>query len=190
MPYEDAWRLGQHADYAIGISISYSVIAPTSYDGSPGFTGNHQVILSGGSVYDPLADGRRPGIPHGPQKWPKALLRKAAGRLNIAPPGHAYQPFGEGRALAIIAQAPAIKPQRYSALFAPGSFWVYTVSGGRIVDRESRSFTKPTSARCTAPQPIPWQPGAARRLVMVTAGGLAGDWVEPGASHIRLKEAV
>lgn len=67
------------------VQIRYSVIAPTKFDGSPGFTGNHAVYVnerraSDGAylVYDPLADHRRPGIPQGPQWWPASLLKAAA----------------------------------------------------------------------------------------------------------------
>lgn len=67
------------------LQIRYSVIAPTKYDASPGFTENHLVFVnerrsSDGAflVYDPLADGRRAGIPKGPQWWPASLLRAAA----------------------------------------------------------------------------------------------------------------
>jgi hypothetical protein len=67
------------------LQIRYSVIAPTKYDASPGFTGNHAVYVnerrsSDGAylVYDPLADGRRAGIPKGPQWWPNALVKAAA----------------------------------------------------------------------------------------------------------------
>jgi len=67
------------------VQILYRVIAPTRLDGSPGFTGNHAIYVnerraSDGAylVYDPLADGRRPGIPKGPQWWPASLLKAAA----------------------------------------------------------------------------------------------------------------
>jgi hypothetical protein len=67
------------------VQIDYGVIAPTKFDASPGFHGNHAVFVnerrsSDGAylVYDPLADGRRKGIPQGPQWWPGALLRDAA----------------------------------------------------------------------------------------------------------------
>jgi len=68
------------------VNIRYSVIAPTRFDASPGFTGGHAIYVnerrsSDGAflVYDPLADGRRTGIPKGPQWWPGALLKAAAG---------------------------------------------------------------------------------------------------------------
>jgi hypothetical protein len=67
------------------LQIRYSVIAPTRFDASPGFTGNHAVYVnerrsSDGAylVYDPLADHRRAGIPQGPQWWPASLVKAAA----------------------------------------------------------------------------------------------------------------
>ena len=137
-------------------------------------------------VYDPLADARRRGIPQGPQKWPKALLRNACGRLNIAPPGTPYRSLGQGRALAVIAKAPAVAPKRYSVAFAPQSFWLYS---GPPWTRESRRFSKKTSAPCEAPITIPWRSGMRKRVVRVSAGSLAGKYVEPNASGIRLVES-
>jgi hypothetical protein len=186
MEFDAMWTLGASADVAIALAISYAPIAPTQYDGSPGFTGNHAVVLSGGMVYDPLADRRRRGIPQGPQKWPKALLRNACGRLNIAAPGTPYRSLGQGRALAVIAKAPAVAPKRYSVAFAPQSFWLYS---GPPWSRESRRFSKKTSAPCEAPITIPWRSGMRKRVVRVSAGSLAGKYVEPNASGIRLVES-
>jgi len=66
------------------LQIRYSMV-PSRFDGSPGFTGNHAVFVnerrsSDGAylVYDPLADGRRSGIPKGPQWWPASVLQAAA----------------------------------------------------------------------------------------------------------------
>lgn len=176
MAFEDAWRLGARADYALSFSISYAVISGTKFDGSPGFRGYHQVILSSGLVYDPLADERRPGIPHAPDAWPKDLLRRAAGK---------YSSIGEGRAAVIIARSPATKPKRYSVLFEPGAFWVYPKTGGRIRDE---GFGKRTSAPCSGPYTIPWLTGR-KRVVEINAGRLMGQRVEPTATHLALKEA-
>jgi hypothetical protein len=66
------------------VPIQYSVISGTRFDASPGFRGGHSVYVnerrSDGKflVYDPLADGRRSGIPKGPQWWPATLLKRAA----------------------------------------------------------------------------------------------------------------
>lgn len=185
MQFEEVWSLGASADVAVQLAISYAPIAPTRYDGSPGFTGNHAVVLSGGMIYDPLADGRRHGIPKGPQKWPKALVRLACGRLNIATPGTPYRAYGQGRALAVVARAPAKKPKKFSVAFDKGSFWVYT---GPPWSRDARSFTGKTSAPCEPPTTIPWRSGMRKRLVRVSAGSLAGRYVEPGATHVRLVE--
>ncbi len=76
------------------VQIRYSVIAPTKFDASPGFTGNHAIFVnerrsSDGAylVYDPLADGRRRGIPKGPQWWPASLLQRAAEAIPGTPAG-------------------------------------------------------------------------------------------------------
>jgi hypothetical protein len=187
MEFDAMWSLGASADVAIALAISYGPIAPTQYDGSPGFTGNHAVVLSGGMVYDPLADARRRGIPRGPQRWPKALLRNACGRLNIAPPGTPYRSLGQGRALAVIAKAPAVAPKKFSVAFSAQSFFVY--QQGTPWQREPRRFSKATSAPCEAPITIPWRSGMRKRVVRVSAGSLAGKYVEPNASGIKLVES-
>jgi hypothetical protein len=76
------------------LQIDYGVIAPTRFDASPGFTGNHAIYVnerrsSDGAflVYDPLADGRRSGIPKGPQWWPASLLQRAACTMPGTNPG-------------------------------------------------------------------------------------------------------
>jgi hypothetical protein len=76
------------------VQIWYGVIAPTRFDASPGFTGAHAIYVnerrsSDGAylVYDPLADGRRAGIPKGPQWWPATLLQKAAYAMPGTPTG-------------------------------------------------------------------------------------------------------
>lgn len=172
LPFEEAWTMSNRADRALEIQIVYSVIAPTIYDGSPGFTGNHAIIRTGGQVYDPLADGRKPGIPKAPDNWPKDLLRRAAGK---------YANLGVGRAGVIIAKAPAIRPTRYSVAFEPGAFWLYGLDGSRV----RKEFSKSTSAPCSAPFTIRWNDGL-KRLVQITEGALKGGHVEPGATHVRL----
>lgn len=182
MDFDVAWSLAQSDRYAIGFSISYGPISGTKYDGSPGFRGNHQILVSGGLVYDPLADGRRAGIPTAPERWPKELVRRAAGALNVALDG--YRALGEGRAIVVIAEAPTVKPARYSARFEPGSFWVYSVLNGHLGGRQARRFTSPTSAPCDPPALVD-----TRRLVRIQKGALAGRYVEPGSSHVSLVRA-
>jgi hypothetical protein len=177
MEFEEAWRLGQRVDYALSFSISYAVVSGTPYDGSPGFRGYHQVILSGGRVYDPLADGRRAGIPKGPQRWPKDLLRRAAGK---------YASVGLGRAAVVVATEPAIKPKRYSVLFEPGAIFLYADSGLKWTRDQDDGVSAKTSAPCTAPFNVAWGSGR-KRLVTITAGRFAGKSVEPTATHLALR---
>lgn len=171
LDFEEAWRLSDREDVALSISISYVPISGTEFDGSPGFRGLHQIVRHAGLVYDPLADGRRPGISRGPQPWPKALLRDAVGRYA-----------GEGKAACVVGIAPIAKPKRYSVLFERGAIWVY-FRGGRHPD----AFRRQTSAPCTAPFLIPWRSGK-KRVVEITGGRLKGQRVEPGTTHVRLRE--
>jgi hypothetical protein len=185
--FDQAWTWGQKATMAVSISISYRPVSTTRFNASPGFVGNHQVILSGGKVYDPLADGRRAGIPIGPQVWPKSLLRTAAGRVNIAAPGHPYRALGEGTALCVLAYAPVAKPTKYSVAFEPGAFFTYHYAGGIWQRDRDEGFSKNTSAPCASPETIPWLDGR-KRVVQITAGRLNGLRVEPGATHLKLLE--
>lgn len=184
MPFEDAYKLGLRDDVMAGFSISYAPVAGGPLDASPGFTGLHGIDMTGGEVYDPLADGRHAGIPNGPQKWPKALLRRAAGK---------YAGVGEGRAAVILAYAPAVKPKRYSVLFEPGAIFLYRelveLSGERRWHREQdNGVSAKTSAPSTAPFNVPWGNGR-KRLVTITAGRFSGKSVEPTATHLHLRSA-
>lgn len=82
------------------LAIQYSVIAPTRFDACPGFVGGHSVFVnerrsSDGAflVFDPLADGRRAGIPKGPQWWPASLVQKAAEAYPGTDPGTVHASF-------------------------------------------------------------------------------------------------
>jgi len=174
MDFEQAYALGQRDDTAVSMCISYAPVSGTIHDGSPGFTGLHQIVLSGGKVYDPLADGRRAGIPNGAHVWPKTLLKRAA-------EGYTHQ---SGRAAVIVGHSPAQKPKRYSVKFDPGAIYVYPKAGGRT----RTSISRKTSAPCTAPFTIPWLSGR-KRVVEITAGFLVGQRVEPTASHMTLVTA-
>lgn len=69
------------------IAIDYSRV-PRKYKGDPAFTGFHSVFVGAKrtraeqveyKVWDPLCDGRRPGIPKGPLWYPAAVLKQSAG---------------------------------------------------------------------------------------------------------------
>lgn len=75
---------GQHG---ATIAIDYSRV-PRKYKGDPLFNGFHSVFVAAKrtraesveyKVFDPLCDGRRPGIPQGPLWYPAAVLKQAAG---------------------------------------------------------------------------------------------------------------
>jgi hypothetical protein len=75
------------------LTINYALIQGTQYAAS-GFYGRHRIYLNEERwnaaknrretlVYDPLADGRHPWIPTGPQWWPNTLVRRAAESAGI-----------------------------------------------------------------------------------------------------------
>lgn len=181
--FEDAWALAQRADRALGWAISYAPVATTQFDACPGFTGLHSICVTDGKVLDPLADGRRPGIPKAPQAWPKDLLRRASDRYAAAVGLRA------GLAVVLIAEAPKAQPSRYSAVFTPGNFFVFTVVDDKVVSRSRDSFTRRTSAPCDAPEAVPWPGQDTRRLVRIQSGGLKGKWVQPGETHVAMVKA-
>lgn len=107
--FDAMWDLQHSGRAAIALSIHYSVISGTQFDACPGFTENHEIVVYKDEVYDPLADGRR-HLPLGPQKWGKALVKKAAGALNVdGRPGH-YTALGFGKAYVYIGYAPKVDP--------------------------------------------------------------------------------
>jgi hypothetical protein len=96
---------------SLTLLVKYRAISAAGKSGSPGFYGSHSIPLcgikgSGSSIYiksgDPLYDGRRRGIPLGPQWIKLSVLRKAAtdlilsGTMTMADkyPGKAYTSFG------------------------------------------------------------------------------------------------
>ena len=77
----------------------------TKWQGSETFGGNHAWFVNDRDgdnfhVYDPLADGRRPGIAKSPMRIPASVVREFAGRLNIAGPEGGYDALGLGKVYA------------------------------------------------------------------------------------------
>lgn len=77
-------------DRAILLSINYRPIQLTSFSGQRTFSGNHEILLLPELfTWDPLADGRRPGVFRGPAVYPETLLMQAAGAMPGAGFGRA-----------------------------------------------------------------------------------------------------
>ena len=106
-PFTDLLELLE-AGKAATLAIDYSAV-PRNLKGDPLFNGLHAVFVGGIrtraetveiKVWDPLNDGRRPGIPGpGPIWYPRVVLRKAASAV-IENPGHAmYNVVRKGTSL-------------------------------------------------------------------------------------------
>jgi hypothetical protein len=79
----------QNADKAVVLSLDYGVVndKKPKLSGDPNFNGNHSIMFLGSreggdgievKAWDSLYDGRRDGIPKGPQWWPQWLAKDAA----------------------------------------------------------------------------------------------------------------
>jgi len=88
IPFDEVDDL-REAGHAIALQLIYRPIQHTIFSGDPTFGAGHIVLWTpDGLVYDPLDDGRRPGIARAPVRIPTPLLREAAGLL--AGPGRAF----------------------------------------------------------------------------------------------------
>ena len=194
------------AGYGVSFSHSHGPIADAGFSGSPGFRGNHSAYTSGiggtGSRIivrdcDPLFDGRRAGIPKGPQWIPWAAWVKAGELLVIGGGARMVDRYGPGKLLVAFTRVPyrpaaAAVTLRYSVAFGDGTFYTYRVVNGVIVagpgGRKGHRFSKPTSAPCSAPRRYEWPGQTARRLVQITAGVLKGEFVAVPQGSAKLIE--
>lgn len=93
------------------LQIGYQALRYTKYDCfRHNFGDNHSIWINhmnaDGTLRgaDPGADGRYKGCPTGYQNYPRALLKKAAGQLDLSGLGtKSYRPLGAGRAYALMA---------------------------------------------------------------------------------------
>jgi hypothetical protein len=191
LPWSEAMA---HLDRGQGfsLSLSYAPFSGTEWDGAPGFRKNHRVFVNERSagellVYDPLADGRRVGIPQGPDWIPEDLVRRAAGLLDLDGQGNLL-----GQGYAQLGFTRDTEPD-YKVVVTAGYFWRYILdSRGRII-RHDRARTGGFSARCTAPRLHDWATAALRAayaprsLVRLTSGSRTGWYLQPGGSHVSLR---
>lgn len=93
------------------LQVYYKRIAGTKYDCFRGrFKDNHSVWINhmnpDGTLRgaDPGADGRYRGCPKGYQNYPRSLLKRAAGDLDLSGLGtSSYRPLGYGNAYVLLA---------------------------------------------------------------------------------------
>jgi hypothetical protein len=192
--------------YGVTFLHWYGPISDAGLSGSPGFRGNHSSFVSAISVppqsgalskrvksCDPLYDGRRAGIPRGPQWVPWQSWVRAGELLRIGDSTRMVDRYGPGKLYVGFTRVPyrpgiPISYMRYSVAFGEGSFYVYDVVNGVIKSRRARMFSGPTSARCGPPAVYPWPGNTARRLVRMSVGALAGQWIAVPQGSCRLIE--
>lgn len=171
-----ALRAGKWA----GLSIMRSVLVDAGLGYTSPFRGGHAVVLGYDQdrklpiLLDPL-------VSH-PIDLSWVLMQRACEVFTAS--------FGEsgyyGALTRDVYDAPTL---RYSAIFAPGRFFIYRVTNGAIAGRDTHpAFSGATSAPAGPPERFPWSHGA-RKLHLITKGSLKGLYVEPGTSNVRVKVA-
>lgn len=110
--FDEAWELAQDPEVFVALAIQYEVLDGTWHDAGGAFLGAHAVGFAnaGASVCDftdPLADGRRPGIPIGVQRMRRETLKLAASQLVVNRSGARA---GFGRAWFAIVRAKPLPP--------------------------------------------------------------------------------
>lgn len=193
------------AGYGFSSLRAEGPILDAGFEGSAGFRKNHSSFVSGGrgaaSMIEardcnPLYDGRHRKTPLGPQWIPWRALVRASELLVIGDRGQrVIDRYGSGKlyvGLTRLPYRPDAKPVKhieYSAAFGDGTFYIYKVRNGVIVGRdEGNRFSRRTSARCGPPHQYPWAGNVARRLVMITAGVLKGEYVAVPQGSVKLIE--
>ena len=166
--------------YAVDLLVGYGPINKYK-SGSPGFTGNHRIVLVGRDTErrmllsaDPLYDGRRSGIPRGPQWIPQSVIYQAAGALVLDP--NTGRTVVDGDAYFIPSLTHLSAPKPYKATVPNGKFMRYTVQNGVITGRQGYE-TGGFSANCTAPQSYPWPGHGTYKLVKLTSGSRSGWYI-------------
>lgn len=192
------------AGYGATFLHDYSPISAAGKSGSPGFGGNHGSFLADiQGAYnaiqiltaDPLYDGRRAGIPIGPQWINWRTIVRAAELLDIGS-GRLIDRYGAGMLYVGFTRVPyrptaPVLRIRYSVAFGGGSFYTYNVANGVIVPahpRDAHQFSAPTSAPCGPPRTYTWAGQTPRRLVRISNGQLADEYVAVPQGTVRLVE--
>ena len=174
--------------YAVDLLVGYGPINAYK-SGSPGFRGNHRIVLVGRDTdrrlllsADPLYDGRRSGIPRGQQWIPQQVIYQAASALVLDP--STGRTVADGMAYfvpSLTRTAPPVPVVPHRATVPAGTFAKYHVVSGVILGRNFYS-TGGFSADCTAPAsyrvaPSANVPGGTFKLVRLTSGSRKGDYI-------------
>jgi hypothetical protein len=173
------------AGYAVDLLVGYGPIGDVK-SGSPGFRGNHRIVLVGRNSdrrlllsADPLYDGRRSGIPRGPQWLAQNILYNAASALVLDP--STGRTVADGMAYFVPSLTHTALPKPYLAKVPAGKFMKYNVSAGIITGRRGYE-TGGFSAKCTPPANYPVAPnanvpGGTFKLVKLLDGSRAGWYI-------------
>lgn len=142
--------------YAVDLLLAYGPV-DDYLSGSPGFRGNHRVLLSARNTdtrklrsNDSLYDGRRSGIPLGPRFIPQSILFEGASRLDLGGGVRLSSRYGYDDAY-YVPSLTRLDQRKYAVSVPKGRFGRYDLKNGWIIDRDVY-HTGGFSASCTPPQ--------------------------------------
>jgi hypothetical protein len=172
------------AGQGVIVQLNYGPIADSKYDAGRGFRGGHAMFETLHSTYDPLADGRAPGVfRHDGSVYDRELIKRAAGALILRSDpvtGKVLERVGYGSVWCAFTRD--VVPD-YTARVPSGDFWAYHVDSGVVRYRRTRK-TGGFSGPCTAPRSYLW-PSERRTvtLVRMLSGAHAGRYISANWSR-------
>jgi hypothetical protein len=181
--------------YGAVMLIGYSAIAPTKFDGSPGFTGNHGwYVPPTRKIMDPLADGRRAGVyRYRGEPYPSPIIDAAAAALTVGLPPHQRRAGPDHFEASFIKLEDPRPPIKFGVTVDPGKIAYYpanltarTVANAGAVEAVTKGF----DTTCTTPLRFRWVGhGAYLTLVRLTRNPHVGMWINVGNPRVHLHEA-
>jgi hypothetical protein len=175
--FDEAWAQARDPDNLVIFQFQYSVIHGTQWACSETFMGAHaasgaNALADRISWSDPLADGRRKGIPDGVQSMERHVLREACGKLVVDP--RTKRQRGLGRAnYAVVAALPEPEPVTDSGdvMFNVGPTSTYrdaVLKAGTVLYRDAALTTRHSAVKNETP--LGFMGSTATAHVVVNAG--------------------
>lgn len=173
--FDNGWELATDPGTIVIWQFQYSVLHGTHYACSETFRGPHAssgANANGGSIdwSDPLADGRRPGIPKGVQELPRHLLREACGKLVVDPRTGRIRGLGRAN-FGVVRAQPELPPDEGDLMFNVGPSSTYrdaVLKAGTILYRDGALTVRQSAV--SKETPLGFLGSTATAHVVVNAG--------------------
>jgi hypothetical protein len=181
LPWTEYETRRQSGEGAV-LQLWYGPIADSPFDAGRGFRGNHAVMdPPSAKTKDPLADGRYgEAYKYQGAVYPRAMLREAAGKLNLSISG--YSALGAGLVYASFTRDNTLEYEAHVGHGVTYTRYTVAVVNGRrqIIGHRNYVARSGFTAPCSAPKPVRRQTIAETvQLVKVAKPGspMNGVWI-------------